>query len=76
MAIVKAWGEKIRGLDSLPPVEVKEGKVRENIVSGKDVDVFKFVSPKSFMSTGAYLWHNPFGFKKSLQKEACNEFGR
>ena len=46
MALAKAWGEKLRGLGSLPPVEVQEGPVKENILSGKDVDVFKFPVPK------------------------------
>ena len=34
---LRAWKEKMRGLGTLPPVDVKEGPVMENIMTGKGV---------------------------------------
>ena len=45
---LRAWKEKMRGLGTLPPVDVKEGPVMENIMTGKDVDLLRFPSP---------MWH-------------------
>jgi len=46
VASVKAWKERISSLGYLPPREVREGPIKENVISGKDVDVFKFPAPK------------------------------
>jgi UbiD family decarboxylase len=46
VAFVKAWKEKIRKLSYLPPIEVKEGPVKENVILGKDINVFMFPVPK------------------------------
>ena len=43
---LKAWKEKFRKLGGIPPVEVKEAPVTENIMSGKDVDLLRFPAPK------------------------------
>ena len=45
--LVRAFRDKIReGIKPLPPVEVETGPVKENILTGDDVDLFKFPSPK------------------------------
>lgn len=45
--MVKAWREKTRsGFKPVPPVMIKTGPVKENVLTGKDVDLFKFPSPK------------------------------
>jgi UbiD family decarboxylase len=47
LEIVKAWREKIGGGKKLiPPVEVKDSPLKENVQIGKDVDVLKFPTPK------------------------------
>jgi len=43
---LSAWKEKMRGLGTLPPVEVKDGPIKENIISGEEVDVLRFPAPK------------------------------
>jgi len=43
---VKAWRDRISGFKSVPPVEVKTGPVKENIVVGEEIDLFKFPAPK------------------------------
>jgi 4-hydroxy-3-polyprenylbenzoate decarboxylase len=46
MAFIKAWREKFHAFGSLPAVEVKEGPIQENLISGKDIDVLMFPVPK------------------------------
>ncbi len=46
MEILKAWREKSRRLEYLPPVEVASGPVTENVVEGEDIDLEKFPAPK------------------------------
>ena len=46
MEILKAWREKSRRLQSLPPVEVESGPVMENVIEGGEIDVEKFPAPK------------------------------
>ena len=41
-----AWRNKIKGLQPLPPVEVKDGPVFENVRRGDDVDMTIFPAPK------------------------------
>ncbi|OGP61954.1 MAG: hypothetical protein A2170_13225, partial [Deltaproteobacteria bacterium RBG_13_53_10] len=43
---VKAWKEKMRRVGALPPIEVKDAPIGENVISGKDVDILKFPVPK------------------------------
>ena len=45
-AFVKAWKEKFRKPSYLPPIEVKDGAIKENLIFGEDVDLFKFPVPK------------------------------
>jgi UbiD family decarboxylase len=45
--LVRLYREKIRhGLKPVPPVEVTTGPVKENILTGDDVNLFKFPTPK------------------------------
>ena len=46
MEILKAWKEKSRQLEDLPPREVETGPVMENVVEGDKVDLEKFPAPK------------------------------
>lgn len=47
IGLVKALREKIKKLGPLiPPVETKEAPVKENILTGNEVDLFKFPTPK------------------------------
>ncbi|MBU2608414.1 MAG: UbiD family decarboxylase [Chloroflexi bacterium] len=43
---LKAWRERMEGYQPVPPVEVKDGPVKENILKGEDIDLFKFPTPK------------------------------
>ena len=45
--LVKALRDKMKaGIKLLPPVEVETGPVKENILTGTDVNLFKFPAPK------------------------------
>ncbi|WP_162300792.1 UbiD family decarboxylase [Alkalilacustris brevis] len=48
IALVRSYLERIRqgGADLIPPVEVSDGPILENILEGDDVDLFKFPVPK------------------------------
>jgi UbiD family decarboxylase len=48
VAMVDAWRKKIKELKPVPPIEVKDGPVKQNVLTGKDVDLFKFPTP---------IWH-------------------
>lgn len=43
---VRAWKERIKKIDLIPPKKVKDGPVLENVQKGNDVDVYKFPAPK------------------------------
>lgn len=56
MEILKAWKEKGRGIQYLPPVEVSSGPVTENIMDGEEVDLERFPAPKWHeMDGGRYI---------------------
>jgi len=48
LAMVDAWRKRLKPMKKIPPVEVKKGPVKQNILTGKNVDLFKFPTP---------LWH-------------------
>lgn len=53
---VKAWKDKIRNIGYVPPTEVKEGPIKENVLFEKDVDMNIFPSPKWHeFDPGAYF---------------------
>ncbi|MFC1893962.1 UbiD family decarboxylase [Chloroflexota bacterium] len=60
VAFVKEWKEKIQHLGYVPPTEVKDGPITENVISDKDVDILKFpvprwheLDPGKYFGTGA-----------------------
>ncbi len=47
MELVKKWKGKLRDITQGPlPVDVSDGPIQENILTGNDVNVFEFPSPK------------------------------
>lgn len=47
MEFVQAWRERLKHeFKPVPPVEVKTGPVKENILTGDAVDLFKFPTPR------------------------------
>ena len=48
LELVKAWRKKMQALKSLPPKEVSDGPIKENVMEGSNVNVLKFPVP---------LWH-------------------
>jgi len=44
--ILKVWKDKSANFQPVPPIMVKDAPVKENVVTGKDVDLFKFPVPK------------------------------
>ncbi|CAG0941853.1 partial UbiD-like decarboxylase, partial [Anaerolineae bacterium] len=49
---LKLWRERIINAKSIEPVCVEEGSILENVLTGDDVDVLKFPTPK---------WHEADG---------------
>ncbi|MFC1869994.1 UbiD family decarboxylase [Chloroflexota bacterium] len=45
LEMLKVWREKLKTFKPVPPVEVKTGPVKENILKGKDIDLLKFPTP-------------------------------
>ena len=45
MDFVRAFHEKIRDLQVIPPLTVKQGPVAENVMEGDQIDLYKFPSP-------------------------------
>jgi UbiD family decarboxylase len=52
VAMVDAWRKKMKELKPIPPVEVKDGPIKQNILTGNDVDLFKLPTP---------VWHEHDG---------------
>jgi UbiD family decarboxylase len=50
--MVEAFRKRLKNIKPLPPVEVKSGPVMENILTGQDIDLFKFPTP---------IWHEQDG---------------
>lgn len=46
LEIVRAVKERLSNLRSHPPQDVNDGPILENVVMGKDVDLFQFPAPK------------------------------
>jgi UbiD family decarboxylase len=44
--LVKYWRSYLKGAKTIAPLEVKTGPVMENVLSGKDVNILKFPTPK------------------------------
>ncbi|MFC1815453.1 UbiD family decarboxylase [Thermodesulfobacteriota bacterium] len=43
---IKSWKERMKKIDPIPAKKVKDGPVLENMQTGKDVDIYKFPTPK------------------------------
>lgn len=50
--VIKQWKDKWAKYKPIPPVEVKSGPVMENILTGGDINMFQFPTPK---------WHEQDG---------------
>jgi UbiD family decarboxylase len=50
--MVDAWRKRLKEVKPIPPVEVKSGPIKENTLTGKDVDLYKFPTP---------IWHEHDG---------------
>jgi 4-hydroxy-3-polyprenylbenzoate decarboxylase len=61
--LVRALRDKMKaGIKLVPPVEVETGPVKEHILTGADVDVFKFPAPKWHeLDGGRYLGTGSMG---------------
>jgi len=44
--LVRAWKDVLANTKPIPPLEVRSGPVKENVIVGNDVDVLKFPTPK------------------------------
>lgn len=57
--LVQAYREKTKGgFKPIQPVEVNTGPVKENVHTGKDVDLFEFPTPKWHeLNRGKVHWH-------------------
>lgn len=50
--MVNAWRKRLKEIKPVKPVEVKEGPIKENILTGDDADLLKFPAP---------IWHERDG---------------
>ncbi|MCH8022557.1 MAG: UbiD family decarboxylase, partial [Thaumarchaeota archaeon] len=54
--LLKAWRARLRTMKPVPPLEVNSGPIYENTITGADVDILKFPSPKWHkLDGGRYL---------------------
>ncbi|KXA96224.1 hypothetical protein AKJ39_04900 [candidate division MSBL1 archaeon SCGC-AAA259J03] len=44
--IAEGWRKKMDEIDPIPPVEVESGPIKQNIMQGEEVDLYKFPAPK------------------------------
>ena len=51
--MLERWRDKLRdSFKAVPPVELKDGPIMENVYTGDEVDLFKFPTPPdTFPST-------------------------
>src|ERR1035437_1356156 len=52
LALTRAWLQRLREFKPVPPAWVEDGPIRENILKGNDVDVFRFPVPQRFDKEG------------------------
>lgn len=50
--IIRDWKDKLYNFKPVPPVEVETGPIKENVLTGKDIDMFKFPAPKWHLRDG------------------------
>jgi UbiD family decarboxylase len=46
--MVDAWRKRMKAIKPIPPVEVKDGPIKQNMLTGDDVDLYMFPTP---------MWH-------------------
>ena len=46
--MVDAWRQRLKDVKPIPPVEVQSGPIQDNLMTGDDIDLFKFPAP---------VWH-------------------
>jgi len=70
--MAKRWME-LTTKKLIPPVEVKTGPVLENVIQGKDVNLFKFPVPKFYpMDGGRFIGTASFIITKDLDTDWIN----
>ena len=52
MEVLRSWKDKTKDFSPVPPEKVEDAPVFENILSGDEVDLFKFPTPKWHMHDG------------------------
>ncbi|MFC2002624.1 UbiD family decarboxylase, partial [Chloroflexota bacterium] len=58
-------GKTSAGIKLLPPVEVETGPVKENLLTGADIDLFKFPTPKwNELDGGRYIGTGSMGIMR------------
>jgi UbiD family decarboxylase len=83
--LVKAFRDKIsKGIELIPPVEVKDGPILQNIDTGSDINILKFPAPKwhdldggRYIGTGSFVmvkdpdegWINGGTYRVQVQDE-------
>jgi UbiD family decarboxylase len=71
--LVRLWKERIKSFKPIPPKEVSDGPVMENIDKGENVDLFKFPSPKWHeLDGGRYLGTACMVITKDPEEEWVN----
>ena len=56
--LMREWVKK--GVEKVPYKTLKTGPCKENIIKGKDIDIFKFPVPKFFPKVWSLFWNRPF----------------
>ncbi len=56
IALTRAWKDRLKELKPVPPQAVTGGPIKENILTGKDINVLKFPVPRAFdREAGRYI---------------------
>jgi UbiD family decarboxylase len=60
--LVRALRDRLKNMPLIPTVEVNDGPIKENIISGDDVDLYRFPTPKWHEHDGGrYIGTGSFG---------------
>ncbi|MBI4322408.1 MAG: UbiD family decarboxylase [Chloroflexi bacterium] len=56
VALTKAWLDRLRQFRPVPPEEVSDGPILENVLTGDDIDVLRFPVPRGYvLDAGRYV---------------------
>ena len=74
LSYVRVLRDKIStGIKPLPPVQVETGPVKENILIGADIDLFKFPTPKWHeLDGGRYIGTGDMGIMRDADEGWIN----